>query len=46
MISGYCDVLNDAQKLNSTLADSQPQNHVLCPGRLTTPDRLSKMGKA
>ena len=33
-------------KLNSTLADSQPQNHVLCPVRLTTPDRLSKMGKA
>ncbi|MFP1462138.1 hypothetical protein ACLB1E_08860 [Escherichia coli] len=32
-------------KLNSTLADSQPQNHVLCPVRLTTPDRLSKMGK-
>ncbi|UIU64555.1 hypothetical protein H6S28_14835 [Escherichia coli] len=45
MISGYCDVLNDAQ-VNSTLADSQPQNHVLCLVRLTTPDRLSKMGKA
>ncbi|STE82955.1 Uncharacterised protein [Escherichia coli] len=38
MISGYCDVLNDAQvKLHA--ADSQPQNHVLCLVRLTTPDR-------
>ncbi len=29
MISGYCDVCLMMLKLNSTLADSQPQNHVL-----------------
>ena len=45
MISGYCDVLNDAQvKLRLPIANRR--NHVLCLVRLTTPDRLSKMGKA